>query len=303
MIKIENLEDKNIESEIAAYHSKLFPFAYNIVGDMMEAEDIVQETLNKFFLGAPESVNSPDNYLVKAVINKSINQKKLLRSRKEVYPGEWLPVPIATEESIYSKMDRDQILNYSLLILLEKLNAKERAVFILKETFDFSHAEIADILGISLENSRQRLTRAKQKIAPQLSGTFVLKAQEKAVLDQLMDAILKTDIKRVVALLSSSVKATSDGGSKVAAARNILVGSDTVSKFLKALWHKYRPGAEVQLTAVNHQPGLIFKDKGLVFRCMVFEIINRKIVGIYIIVNPDKLQHLNFNRNLSRLIP
>src|SRR5690606_32483783 len=113
------------------------------------------------------------------------------------------------------------------------------------------------------------------------------------ILSQLSDAILHTDVERVKALLSEDVRAISDGGPKVSAARNILVGEARVNKFLKALWHKYLPGAAKKFVYVNHKPALLFYHEGKIFRCMIFEIHDEKINHIYIIVNPDKLQSLN----------
>lgn len=293
-MEIEGLEDKSLESRINAYRKKLLPFSYNIVGDLMEAEDIVQETINSYLLGASEHIKTPLNYLIKSVTNKSINQKKLLRSRKEVYPGEWLPVPVFTEEGIYSKADEDHILNYSLLVLLEKLKPRERAVFILKETFDFRHHEIADVLDMTIENSRQLLKRARQKLECQSPESYDLKDRDEWIVEQLADAILNTDVEKVTNLLSENIQSISDGGGKVSAARNILIGRDRVYKFLKAIWHKYGFGAEPAFVRVNHKPAIIFTYRHIIVRCIIFERADNKIESVYIVVNPDKLKALNF---------
>lgn len=285
--------DLSLEAQLTGYKSRLLPFAYNIVGDSMEAEDIVQDTLNKFFLDHREEIMKPFNYLVKSVINKAINHKNLLRTRKEMYPGEWLPVPVYTEETIYEKADQAQILNYSLLVLMEKLRPAERAVFILKETYDYSHQDIATFLEISTENSRQLLKRAKLKLQPKPEAPVSFGEEHEKMLQQLSDAISETDVEKVKTLLSEDIKAISDGGPKVSAARNTLVGEKRVSLFLKALWHKYLPGATKKFVYVNHKPALVFSHEAKIFRCMIFEIVDGKIHQIYIIVNPDKLQTLD----------
>ena len=293
------LKAESLDSQINHYQAKLFPFAYNIVGDYFEAEDIVQESLNNFILGEQENITSSFNYLVKTVINKSINFKNSLRNRKEVYPGNWLPVPIFTEETIYSEADQSQILNYSLLVLLEKLKPHERAVFILKETYDFPHQEIGEILEITTEYSRQLLKRAKQKIAPYPAQPLHPKKENAEIMEQLAEAISNTDIEKVKSLLSASVQSISDGGPKASAARKILEGEDRVYKFLKALWHKYVPGSPKKFLSVNHSPAILFFHQSLVFRVMVFEMTGNKIDKIYIIVNPDKLQHFNAQNDIS----
>lgn len=145
------------------YQQVLFPYAYNILGATEDALDAVQDVLLNYISRSNEAVEDERNYLIRSVINRSINIKN---RNKHTVPGDnvWLPEPIATEHA-----DRDvhlkDILSYSLLVLLERLSAQERAVFILRESFDYSHQEIADTLDISLENSRQLLSRSKTKLA------------------------------------------------------------------------------------------------------------------------------------------
>lgn len=295
------LENTSWELQISRYQSKLLPYAYNILGDFMEAEDVVQEALNKYYLDPNDHIEKPENYLIRSVINRSINQKKLLRNKKELYPGEWLPTPVFTEEGIYSKADRGQILNYSLLVLLEKLNPRERAVFILKESFDFSHKEIADILEIATENSRQLLKRAKQKLGSPAGSSFEVKDKNAAPVKQLTEAILQADVEKVKFLLSADIQSISDGGPNVSAAKNIITGKDHVSKFLKAIFNKYLPAsAKIVFATVNHKPAIIYTYEGRIFRCAIFELKGETIDKIFIVVNPDKLKHLNLIKNASR---
>ena len=270
----------------------LLPFAYNITGDFLAAEDIVQEVLTKHFLVLDPAIKNPKHYLIRAVINRSINEKKLLRTKMEDYRGRWLPTPILTEDSIYREVDRKKILHYSLLVLLERLNAKERAVFILRETFDFEHEEIGEILGIKVDHSRQLLKRAKEKISHQTRSSIQTKSKSAPLLEDLVDAISKSDIARTKLLLSKDVQCMSDGG-KVKAADNILTGQDRVSKFLKAIYGKYYPeGAEWRFVEINFHPAIVFMLDEKVFRCIIFDIQDDVVQKIFIVVNPDKLQQL-----------
>lgn len=284
-----------VASKLDEYKAMLLPFAYNITGDFLAAEDIVQEVLTNHVLASGPDIENPKHYLIRSVINRSINEKKLLRNKMEDYRGKWLPSPILTEESIYAGADREKILHYSLLVLLERLSAKERAVFILKETFDFEHEEIADILKIKTDHSRQLLKRGKEKIVPPDGERFQAKPGNEKLIQQLAEAISTSDVDRTKSLLSADVQCMSDGGSKMRAARNLLTGQERVSKFLKALYGKYFPeGATSQFVHMNFHPAIVFKLHGKVFRCVVFEIEENVIQKIYIIVNPDKLQHLEF---------
>jgi RNA polymerase sigma factor (sigma-70 family) len=287
---MENTIEAKAVSQFAEFQSALLPFAYNILGDSMEAKDVVQEILNHYFLSDTGHIQNPKAYLVRSVINRSITEKKRIQLEKKKYTGEWLPAPVNQEAGIYQLADRDRIINYSLLVLLERLNPKERAVFILIETFDFAHKEVAEVLDTTIENSRQLYKRARQKLEPDIHKPIILNEQSKIVIEKLTEAILMADVEKVKQLLSDDVRSISDGGNKARAARKILIGRDHVARFLQAIYGKYLPeDSESYITQINHRPAIIFKQNGAVYRCMIFEIREGAIDTIYIIVNPDKL--------------
>jgi RNA polymerase sigma factor (sigma-70 family) len=289
-----NVQHTLSESHYEAYMAKLLPYAYNILGDAMEAEDVVQEVLSSVYLQSADHVENPISYLVRAVINRSINAKKKGKIRREKYNGQWLPVPFQTEETIYRNIDKNKILQYALLVLLERLSAKERAVFILKETFDFQHDEIAEVLSTSVENSRQLYKRARKKLEVRADKLTVRDENANKTVTLLTDAILKGDITKLKALLAENIQSFSDGGPNTRSARKVIRGKDHVSKFLQAMYDKYYlEGSEVSLTEYNHSPALLFAKENFIYRCMVFEIQNQKIDNVFIIVNPEKLRRLN----------
>lgn len=287
------LEESLLATKIDRQKSRLFPFAYNITGDYLASEDIVQEVLNKHFLDSSALVINEDGYLTRSVINKAINHKNKLSHQKEQYLGQWLPAPVFTEDDIYDNADRNQIVNYSLMVLLEQLNPRERAVFILKETFDFSHKEIAETLEIEEDHSRQLLKRAKAKIKPEPHHSLK-KAGDQALLNDLTNAILMADIDHVKEILHSDISFHSDGGNKTSASRNVLIGPQSVYKLYRAIHDKYwAEGTVTKFGYINHCPALIHESEGHVYRCMIFKIENGRIQSIYTMVNPDKLTHLN----------
>src|SRR5690606_28153889 len=144
-----------------ALNKKLFPYAYNILGNIDDCQDVIQDVLIKFNEKDIDSISNHQAYLIKSVINQAINLKK--KNDRERQQKITLPEPIVTNRG-EDNIELDEILNYSMLVLLDTLNAKERAVFLLKEAFDYEHDQIAEILAISVENSRQLLTRAKKKL-------------------------------------------------------------------------------------------------------------------------------------------
>ncbi|HEX5171854.1 MAG TPA: sigma-70 family RNA polymerase sigma factor [Cyclobacteriaceae bacterium] len=280
------------EAQYQKYKAQLIPYAYNIIGDSLAAEDVVQEILNTFFLDDHAHIQNPDGYLVKSVINRSINAKKSIRVRKKQYIGQWLPVPFHTDDSIYRDIDKRRILDYSLLVLLERLNPRERAVFILKESFDFEHSEIADVIQITVENSRQLYKRARKKLESGGLRAAADKVSTDATLTKLTDAILRADVENVKALLAADVQSHSDGGN-IKAAPNVIVGRDNVSKFLQALYGKYfHPDTVVTTEEFNHSPALIFRLGHSIYRCIMLDVRDNLIENVYIIVNPAKLRAL-----------
>ena len=143
------------------YQKTLFPYAYNILGSSEDAKDAIQDVMTKYISAPKEEIENEVGYLIRGVINQSINIKS--RNKKITTVKAWLPEPIATENADRD-INRNEIISYSMLVLLEYLNPKERAAFILKEAFDYSHEEIANTLSISIENSRKLLSRGKTRL-------------------------------------------------------------------------------------------------------------------------------------------
>jgi len=285
-------QDKQFEK----YQSLLFPFAYNITGDYLASEDIVVEVLNNHILHENPEIQNPRYYLIKSVVNKAINQKQLLRTRREQYPGFWLPSPIITADTIYDAVDKDKVLEYSLLVLMEQLTPRERAVFILRETFDFSHEEIGEILQIKTDTSRQLLKRGKEKVQTQNNRRVTLDSASKELLTRLTQAILTADIDKAKSLLADDVRYVSDGGPNVSSIRNVLTGPDHIIKMLQAIYGKYFPqGSTTTLSELNHRPAILFSIEGKVFRVILFEIADDRITNLFVVLNPDKVQNIGLS--------
>ncbi|HEY6977131.1 MAG TPA: sigma-70 family RNA polymerase sigma factor, partial [Chitinophagaceae bacterium] len=150
-----------MQAMINTWERLLTTYAYNILGSYEDAKDVVQDAYLKLMEGNTATIEDKKAYLVRTVINLSINKKNRQKRQRALYPGEWLPEPVATEKAD-TALNRKEILSYSLMVLLERLNAKQRAVFILKEAFAYDHAEIAEVLDITEEHSRKLLSRAKE---------------------------------------------------------------------------------------------------------------------------------------------
>ncbi|WP_316815671.1 sigma-70 family RNA polymerase sigma factor [Pedobacter nyackensis] len=275
---------------IAGLRPLLKTYAYNICGSVDDADDVVQDVLIKY-LGLDEAkIDNPRSYLIRMVINRAINQKKSLNKRVVNYPGEWLPEPVEME-SADSGISKKELLSYSLLVLLEKLNPRQRAVFILKEAFDYEHAEIAEVLDIKPDLSRQLLTRARKSIGDPKPVTH--NSVSKSFLNNYLNILHSGDMERLEAMLNDDIVSISDGGGKARAAIKPVFGKKSVAALLKGLYTRFYEHAVVRYGIINQQPALLYYQDGILAKCMIFTLVNDQISSAYIIRNPDKLKNLN----------
>lgn len=267
----------------------LIAYAYNILGSYEDAKDVVQDVLL-------ERMNRPDGtilnekaYMIRSVINRAINAKNRQKKMLAGYPGDWLPEPVATEGADQELLQKD-ILSYSLMVLLEKLDPKQRAVFILKEAFDYDHDEIAEVLDISPENSRKILSRARKELKTDAVGNVASAPAD--YLSKYIEIIHNGDTKKLEQLLSDDIVVVSDGGGKARAAQHPLIGRENAFLFLSGIYRKFYSNKQIVPGFVNHHPALYFYEDGALSNIHVFEIQDGLIHRIYIVRNPDKLKSI-----------
>jgi RNA polymerase sigma-70 factor (ECF subfamily) len=271
------------------YQSILFPYAYNILGSAEDARDAVQDVLYRYLSGQEKEVDNEKAYLIKAVINQSINIKE--KNKKIRYGDEWLPEPIATEETDKA-VQLDDIAAYSLLILLEKLNPKERAVFILKEGFGYAHEEIAEVLSATVENSRQLLSRARRKLdADKQIGQ--LEKPRQLLLEQFLQAVRDKDIHALEHLLTEDIQYTADGGGVIKVVAKHCSGIKEVIDLLFLVHTRFLATATFVPAIINHQSAFLYYRKEKLFLCQIFGFSpDGKITQINNVLDPQKLKGL-----------
>jgi RNA polymerase sigma factor (sigma-70 family) len=267
----------------------LTTYAYNITGSLEEAKDIVQDAYLQFMQVDEAKIENKKAYLVRMVINLAINRKKKQQKMLSVYHGEWLPEPVATEHAD-AMVNRKDILSYSLMVLLENLDPKQRAVFILKEAFEYDHAEIADVLGITVEYSRKILSRAKQKLAAidDIKDSSI----PSDYLNKYLTVMAAGDTTRLEQLLNEDIVLTADGGGKASAVLNPVVGIAHGIAVLQGLYRKFFRHARIEQGVINHQPALFYYEGEKLGTCQIFTFKNGLADRVYMIRNPDKLQSL-----------
>lgn len=282
---------------INTYERLLTTYAYNILGSYEDAKDVVQDAYLKFMQVNNTAIEDKKAYLIRSVINLSINKKNRQKRERALYPGEWLPEPVATEKAD-SLLNRREILSYSLMVLLEKLTAKQRAVFILKEAFTYDHAEIAAVLDITEDNSRKLLSRAKE----QLKNVDIVSSSKEslAYADKYLSVIQNADMEQLEKMLHDEIDVISDGGGKAIAFRKPVRGKSAVVKLLLAVYQKYYAHIKMKQLMINHEPALGYLDNGKLVTCQVFSLQQGRLNHVYFIRNPDKLKELE--KNLSETV-
>jgi RNA polymerase sigma-70 factor (ECF subfamily) len=277
------------------YRGLLFSVAYRMLGSVADAEDMLQETFIRWQQAGEEEIRSPRAFLVTIVSRLSINQLQSARARREEYVGEWLPEPIVTGmgSDPLELVRVDESLSMAFLVLLERLTPVERAVFLLREVFEYEYAEIAAVLGESEANCRQILHRAKEHVS-RLRPRFQTTQREKSeLLERFLTATRSGDLDGLVALLASDVVLYTDGGGKVPSALNPIHGADKVARgALGALKRLLPQNLAVRVAAINGEPGIVSYVDGKPYSVLTLEASEGQIVAIYAVSNPDKLGHL-----------
>lgn len=277
------------------YREILFPYAYNILGSSDDADDAIQDVVTKHYMASKNNIENEKNYLIKGVINQAINIKN--RNKKLVNDEVWLPEPIETETAD-STLCKEEILSYSILVLLEKLNPKERAVFILKEAFNYSHYDIALVLDCSIENSRKLLSRAKQKLKKLSTTPINLNRSEVAnnYLEKYVEALKGNDIKGLENFLSEDVSVLADGGGIVKVVRSITIGNENATKLLSLVYEKFQKHQIIKIRKINHQPAILYFENKILKACQVIDVdqTTRNILHVFAILDPQKLNKIKF---------
>lgn len=285
-----------MHADVFEYRPLLLSVAYRMLGERQEAEDIVQDIYARWLEMDVQRIQQPRHYLLRAVTNRSINRLKTLQQQRELYPGPWLPEPAsATPEPPATEGDH---LSIGFLFLLEKLNPLERAVFLLRESFDVAYKELETILDIPEASCRQHLHRAKEKLQQDKKRFNTDTAHHQQLMKAFIDACLNMDQTKLVSLLREDIAFYSDGGGKASAATHPLFGPDTVARFILGIF-KHRPVVQplFQQLWVNGQQAIGVFDAATrqPVLCICFEAGQEGIDSFYFIRNPDKLKNIRYS--------
>ncbi len=278
---------------------RAFAIAYRMLGSVSEAEDVVQEALLRLHraLEAGERIESPPAYLATVVTRLGIDELRSARARRETYVGEWLPEPLVTtgDSDPAQQAEVADSLSMAFLLLLESLSPEQRAVFLLREVFDYPYDRIAEIVGKSESSARQLAVRARRKVDEGRPRFETSHEERERLAESFFAATQEGDLGSLEALLAEDVELHGDGGGKVPALARAIRGRLRVARTLVA-WSRAGArigGVTVRREQVNGQPGAVFLDSGgRVISLMVLEIAEGRVMAVRSVVNPDKLGHL-----------
>jgi RNA polymerase sigma factor (sigma-70 family) len=277
-------------AEFEAERPRLLRLGYRMLGSVSEAEDVVQEAWLRWAARA-ESVDTPAAYLTRVVTRLCLDQLKSDRARRETYVGAWLPEPLMGTTEAEEAIADDVTL--TLMLAMERLSPLERAAFLLYDVFDMSLTEVATTLGREHSAVRQLASRARKHVQ-HARPRFTVEATEA---DQIARAFFSAardgDTVALSALLARDVEIHSDGGGKVIAFRNVVRGIDRALRLFAGLRRKYSSAPTLLRTAtINGLPGYVSIDRGNVLQTTALDVRDGRIMGIYIVRNPDKLRHV-----------
>jgi RNA polymerase sigma-70 factor (TIGR02957 family) len=289
-----------------AARPRLEAIAYRLLGSAGEAEDVVQETFLRWHAADADRIEVPEAWLTKVLTNLCLNQLTSARARRETYVGQWLPEPLLAGEPMLGPADtaeQRESVSYAVLTLMERLSPNERAVYVLREAFDYPHREIAEILDITEAASQQIFHRAKKHVRTEKhvadgeARTEIDKAAARRIVEEFLAAAASGRTEPLVRLLTEDAISIGDGGGKVPARSKAFEGAVAVAKFLRGL---FKPGEakraiaggapEVYVWTANGDPAVVAVVDGRVVGVMCLEITDEGIAAVLNQVNPDKLE-------------
>ncbi|MBB5909214.1 RNA polymerase sigma-70 factor [Actinoalloteichus hymeniacidonis] len=280
-------------NEFEAHRTRLFAIAYRLLGSASEAEDAVQDTFLRWNDAERGSIREPAAWLTTVLTNLCLTRLTSARARRESYIGPWLPEPVITDSQALGPLDtveQRESVSMAFLVLLERLTPPERAVFVLREAFEYGHREIAGILGITETNCQQLYHRARERVNRDRPRFDAVPEKGRRIAQRFLEAARGMDIAGLESMLAADVVAWSDGGGKANAARRPVFGADRVARLLAGFMRK--GGFTTVFTEVNGAPAWLAIADGRPITALVLHIVDERITAIHTSVNPDKLEYL-----------
>lgn len=276
------------------HRSLLTGVAYRMLGSVADAEDVVQEAWLRWTGADRAEVREPRAYLVRITTRLAVDRLRQLQARREAYVGPWLPEPLATDfaETVPDGAERavmTESVSLALLVTLESLSALERAVFVLREAFGFSYAEIATSLGRAEPAVRQLGARARRHVEDRKPRFDVDPVQQQALTEGFLAAAGGGDLDGLMSLLAPDARLVGDSGGKSRAPLRIIESADKVGRFLLGAAAKPVPDMSFRIMELNGAPAAVVFSGDKPDSVFQLDVHDGRIQCVYILRNPDKL--------------
>jgi RNA polymerase sigma-70 factor, ECF subfamily len=284
------MSSQNAAATFDPLRPKLIRIAYRMLGSVADAEDMVQETFLRWLDADRDAVREPEAYLRRVVTRLCLDHLKSARHRRETYIGPWLPEPVveAAEE------DEIDDVTLPLMMALERLSPLERAAFLLHDVFGVSFEDIAETIGREPATCRQLASRARTHVRAARPRFHLPKERGIEIASAFFAASRSGNMQELQSLLAADVTVYSDGGGKKPAALQPIIGIDNVVQFHASLAAIFAKSMSRMLRYgfINGLPGFVTIEQDGILQTTALQIEGGKIVAIYVMRNPDKLQHL-----------
>jgi RNA polymerase sigma-70 factor (ECF subfamily) len=283
------MSSQNAAATFDPLRPKLIRIAYRMLGSVSDAEDMVQEAFLRWLDADRDAVREPEAYLRRVVTRLCLDHLKSARHRRETYIGPWLPEPVVEEAE-----DEIDDVTLPLMMALERLSPLERAAFLLHDVFGVSFEEIAETIGREPATCRQLASRARTHVRGERPRFDMPKERGLEIASAFFAATRSGDMQELQSLLAADVTVYSDGGGKRPAAPQPIVGFDRVMQFhasLAGLFAK-KMSRILRYGFINGLPGFVTIEPDDTLQTTALQIDDGKVVAIYVMRNPDKLQHL-----------
>jgi len=282
-----------------AARGRLEAIAYRLLGSASDAEDAVQDTFLRWQSADREYVETPEAWLTKVLTNLCLNRLTSARARRETYVGQWLPEPVLAGDRMLGPSDtveQRESVSIAMLTLMERLSAKERVVYVLREAFGYSHAEIAEVLDVTESNCQQILRRAKQHLAADRRRVEVDTAAARKIVEEFLAAALSGRTDALVRMLAGDAISVGDGGGVLFSLPRPITGAVRVARFLRGLfkpsaakWSLIGGKPELFSTVANGVPALVLMVEDRLVGVVSLEVTADGITAVHAQVNPAKL--------------
>jgi RNA polymerase sigma-70 factor (ECF subfamily) len=289
MMMAATLPNLNAAASFDPLRPLLIRVAYRMLGSVADAEDVVQEAFLRWLDVDRDQVREPEAFLRRVVTRLCLDQLKSARHRRETYIGPWLPEPV-----VEAAEDEVDDVTLPLMLALERLSPLERAAFLLHDVFGVGFEEIAETIGREPASCRQLASRARAHVRAARPRFPMPKERGMEIAAAFFAASRHGDMQQLRALLAEDVAMHSDGGGKTPAVRRPIVGLESVVELHAALARIFatKMSRIVRYGFINGLPGFVTIEQDGILQTTALDIADGKIVGIYVMRNPDKLRHL-----------